>query len=150
LEEGIKGACKMSKQTIINKADLKPNPSLQNRPYNPEGWNQLYTQLDQVTEVFRQYPEVAALIRTVVEEITNISIHNKTWNWIKVRSEYTIQTNNIKIEIIYDGSEYFPPDQQKIKTVMGAAERLNQYEREYDLRQGETGPEVIIRLKLRP
>ena len=119
----------MSVQWTISRGDLKKEASIGNKPYNEEKYNQLYAQIDRVCSIFKDKENVKTLTRKIVEEVMNIIEHNETWNTLKVRTEVNTSKSRFKAEIIYDGAEYFNPEENNIGNVVGSLDVFKDHTR---------------------
>ena len=131
--------------------DFKREPGLFNKLYNPVKISELRTLLKGTEAVFKSNELVKKMCRKVMEEVTNIIEHNKTWNDISVSSNSNTSNSRCKIKIKYDGDEYYDPEKEQNNNVMGFSIKKfigeEGYKREYEIKQAEH--EVIIDLNFK-
>ena len=136
----------MSKQWEINRHELMEEPSLKNQLYNPHKFEELYTQLDEVCMAFEDKDIIKTLTRKITEEAVNIIQHNKSWDNLKVRTEFNNAPSRFKCEIIYDGGDYYDPETNNIGNVMGSTGRFLEYRRSHEINPDK---KVTIRINIK-
>lgn len=140
----------MAKQWEINRSEVKTEPAVGNRLYT-ERFNELYEQLEHVVNAHNGLENAKTLKRKVMEEVVNVVQHNKSWMWLKVRSEYSQEATNIKITIMYSGNDYFDPEENKVTNVIGSGGVFAEYTRKVERKTDENGDTYIwIQLQIKP
>ena len=89
------------------------------------------------------------LTRKIVEEVMNITEHNKSWNKIRVITDLNQERTRFKATIKYDGGEYYDPQANNVGNVVGSTERFQSYARGVEI-SSTTDREVTIKVNIVP
>ena len=136
----------MSKQWTIKKSELKQSTAYFGKRCAPKKYDELYNHIFSVCDFFPNSDNVSTIARSVVEEVVNILEHNKSYTYIKVRSDLNSTKSRVKFDIIYDGMEYYDPEKHNIRTVIGSVGRLEDYCRKVEVSSNK----VTIRVNFKP
>lgn len=140
----------MAKQWDIDRSEVKTESAVGNRLYT-ERFEELYQQLEHVVNVHNGLENAKTLKRKVMEEVVNVVQHNKSWIWLKVRSEYSQEATNIKITIMYSGNDYYDPEENKVSNVIGSGGVFAEYIRKVERKVDDEGNSYIwIQLQIKP
>ncbi|HAB50994.1 MAG: hypothetical protein A2381_12310 [Bdellovibrionales bacterium RIFOXYB1_FULL_37_110] len=134
-----------AKQWDVVKADF-PYCQQLGKPYNEYKYNALYAQFEKVNNHFEQDQRIIAHSRMTAEEVSNIIENNVSWNRMRVRTEYNQQKTIFKTDIIYDGTEYFNPEDKNITNVIGSKGFFKRYTRNYKIENGEVRISVHVEI----
>lgn len=138
----------MAKQWELDRTEIKPEPVF-GKYHNPTKMRELDEQLEQVCAKAQNHDLVQKLCRKLIEEVANIIQHNKSWNTLRVRSEFKWNPNTFKFQLVYDGGHYFDP--KDLPNIMGLSlAKFDSYNREpeVDPTTGEVRINISITLKV--
>ncbi|MDD5656195.1 MAG: hypothetical protein PHF00_02960 [Elusimicrobia bacterium] len=137
----------MGKQWLISYNELKHEPSL-GKLYNAEKFAELNKQLAEVDAQFN-HDAIKSATRMLVEEVTNIISHNKSWQGcpLRVRTDYKVEGLGLKMEINYSGLEYFDPEEHQLTTVIGSRNEFELWSRSVERKDGFTTITIRVRFK---
>ena len=139
----------MSKQWCFKRDEITLNKNYFKKPYCPERFDELYSQLDFVCEHFPKKDIIKTLTRKIIEEVMNIVEHNKGWNKIIVRTELNSSKTRFKAQIIYDGGAYYDPQANCIGNVISSTDRFEDYNRDVTI-EAVPPMNVVIRINITP
>ena len=135
----------MSKQWELKRAEVKVIGGYFGKLSCPAKFNEFYRQIDFVRSPFPNSEVVKTLTRKIVEEVTNIVEHNRSWNTIRVRTKLNSSETRFKAEISYDGGEYYDPETNDIRNVIGSISRFKDYKRSVTI---DTTPSLMVTIKI--
>lgn len=135
-----------SKQWEVKRTDFTRCELLQ-KPYNRERYDDLYRQFERVGNHFEQDQRILTHSRMTTEEVSNIIENNLSWNRMRVRTEFNSSKTIFKTEIIYDGNEYFNPEDKNVSNVMGSRSRFKSYERNYKIENQEVRISIKVEIE---
>lgn len=143
-----------TKQWEVQKSDFKKISYSKDNSQHIYNYNSKYKDLYGFFKSAREkYPEkhqelIKTISRSIVEEISNIIKHNKTWNKMKVRTTINSSRKRFEVCIKYDGTEYYDPAKHNINNVVGSVS-LFKYKRDMSINKDNCCVEINIDISLK-